>query len=76
MQAKAEIDITITGVLGFYTISGTSDEGASWIDEFVQGGRNGVAYSDDGECTRNITQKAFDDGLRVVVDGAEFFGPS
>lgn len=67
-------DIEIDGVLGFYSISGGTEEGRQWIAEQVQGGENGYTHSDDRRLAENVADGALNDGLTVNVNDHKYLG--
>lgn len=62
------IDVSIEG-RGFYSITGESKRGRTWINRNVQGSASGAVCSDDTGMTQDIAEGATDAGLRVAVNG-------
>ena len=62
------IDVCIEGQ-GFYSITGESKRGRSWINRNVQGSASGAACSDDTGMTQDIAEGATAAGLQVIVNG-------
>lgn len=61
-------DIDIEGI-GFFSITGLSKRGRTWVGRYVQGSASGAACSDDQNLTEEIAEGATKDGLRVAVNG-------
>lgn len=64
-------DITIDG-RGFYQIKAQTRSGQRFMKR-VQGSDHGLAYCDDSTFALNIADGASDDGLRVEVNGKEYW---
>lgn len=65
-------DIDIDGQ-GFYQITPNTKRAIEWM-KLVQGFDGHVTHSDDTRMTQDIADGAFDDGMRVRVNGRHYLG--
>jgi hypothetical protein len=68
-----EFDISITGA-GFFTIRAHNDRAVLWMDEFIDGTEEGVAFCDDVRLVTEIAEGAMEEGFVVSVNGHEYLG--
>lgn len=73
-RVNPSIDISITGSMGFYTITPNTPQGEQWISEHLPNALSlySTVFCDDTRMTQDIADGAATDGLAVTVNDQRY----